>query len=175
MDNGEVYYTQHERLVVLKFVGQIRYTMGSSYRVSASLDAFLDELFAKKNFDNILIDLTQTESIDSTNLGLLARVAKFSQENLGRQATIISTNDDINAVLESVAFDRVFLILRDPHDPKSAFETVPDRADRAKELARLILDAHKTLMEIAETNQDKFRKVVEILEDQLRAKETQHD
>jgi anti-anti-sigma factor len=121
MDAGNVLYANHDGLVVFKFVGEIRYTMGDSYRVSASLDAFLDDLFESKDFENILIDLTETDSIDSTNLGLLAKIAQFTERHYGRKPTIISTNEDINAILDSVGFDQVFTTPRSPASSWTAF------------------------------------------------------
>ena len=48
--------------------------------------------------------------IDSTALGLIAKTAVFPTHN-GRKPIIVSTNPDITRVLESMGFDRVFLIL----------------------------------------------------------------
>ncbi len=167
MDAGNVLYANHDGLVVFKFVGEIRYTMGDSYRVSASLDAFLDDLFESKDFENILIDLTETESIDSTNLGLLAKIAQFTERHLGRKPTIISTNEDINAILDSVGFDQVFIIVHDPEIPGVELDSLPEKREPDKELARMVLDAHKALIELNDKNRNMFKNVVQLLQSKL--------
>ncbi|NIW77982.1 MAG: anti-sigma factor antagonist, partial [Calditrichae bacterium] len=71
---------------MLKFSGDIRYTMG------CSLDDFLKKLFKRSDFETILIDLTETRSIDSTSLGLLAKIANFMQHQFHQKAPLVSTN-----------------------------------------------------------------------------------
>ena len=83
MATGNLYCAKHAGGAVPKFVGQIRYTLGDGYRVSSSLESFLDTLFERKDFQAIRIDLTQTTSTDSANLGLLAKVGRFARDELG--------------------------------------------------------------------------------------------
>ena len=164
MSVGNVYFAKHEGLLVLKFVGEIRYTMGESYRISASLDSFLEQMFEDKGFDNVLIDLSETRNIDSTNLGLLARLAQFTQKHFDRKPTIISTNEDINSILDSVGFSQVFIIVHNPETLGVELEAVPSVSSQDRELARMLLEAHKALTDISEKNRDMFRNVVQILE-----------
>ena len=70
MDNGKVLHASHDDIHVLRFIGDIRYTL------SPSIDRFLKEIFSGSPPAGFVIDLTETDSIDSTNLGLLARIAK---------------------------------------------------------------------------------------------------
>jgi len=163
MEAGNVYFARHEGVVVLKFVGEIRYTMGDSYRVSTALDAFLDRIFKAKDFDSILIDLTEAESIDSTNLGLLAKIARFSDQHLGKKATIVSTNEDINAILDSVGFDQVFLVVHESAGEGGEMEAVPEAPKPEKELAAMMLEAHRALMALSAENAEMFKNVVELL------------
>jgi anti-anti-sigma factor len=171
METGNVFYAKHEDLLVLKFVGEIRYTMGDSYRISASLDSFLDKLFRDQDFKNVLIDLTETESIDSTNLGLLARIARYSLDTLDSRPTIISTNEDINAILDSVGFDRIFTIIHDPEHPEVELQQMPEVEEPDRELAQMLLEAHKNLTALNERNRDMFKNVVELLERRVHGEE----
>ncbi|MCD6288219.1 MAG: STAS domain-containing protein [Candidatus Hydrogenedentes bacterium] len=170
MDNGRILFARYRGLVVLKLVGEIRYTVKGSYRVSVSFDAFLDKLFEERDFKNVLIDLTETTGIDSTNIGLLAKIARFTMDNFGQKPTIISTNDDINRILDSVGFDQVFVILHEPHNFDQELEELPEMTVPDKELARLILDAHKALIELNEKNKNMFKNVVDVMEQSLRDK-----
>ena len=112
MDNGKVLHASHDGIHVLRFVGDIRYTL------SPSIDLFLKEIFSGPPPAGFFIDLTETDSIDSTNLGLLARIAKSMKSLNGSRVTILSDRTDINSVLISMAFDEVFDIVT--HAPLAA-------------------------------------------------------
>jgi len=165
MGKGEVLYAQHEGLVVLKFVGQIR--LGDSYGASAALNNFLDELFEKGGFDNVLVDLTEAESIDSTNLGLLAKVTRFMQEKHGRKASIISTNPDINAALDSVGFTAVFNIFKEPLKTPVDLQALREAGEAESDFSVMVLGAHKALCDLNEKNRETFKNLIEIFEKEV--------
>ncbi|MGB5179284.1 MAG: STAS domain-containing protein, partial [Gammaproteobacteria bacterium] len=73
MDNGNVLHASHDDVHVLRFIGDIRYPL------SPSIDRYLEQIFAGPKPAGFVIDLTETDSIDSTNLGLLARLATRMQ------------------------------------------------------------------------------------------------
>ncbi len=165
MGKGEVLYAQHEGLVVLKFVGQIR--LGDSYGASAALNNFLDELFEKGGFDNVLIDLTEAESIDSTNLGLLAKITRFMKEKHGRNASIISTNPDITAALDSVGFSAVFDIYKEPQQAPVDMKTLKEATEPESDFSVMVLAAHKALCDLNEKNKETFKNLIEIFEQEV--------
>jgi anti-anti-sigma regulatory factor len=61
-----------------------------------------------------MFDLTEAELLDSTNLGLLARIAERVHRSGGARCVIVSTREDINCVLQSMAFDEVFELVTAP-------------------------------------------------------------
>ena len=65
MREGQILYAKIAETYVLKFSGDVRYT------ICAPLSAFIKQLKGQQGFNDILIDLTETEGIDSTNLGVL--------------------------------------------------------------------------------------------------------
>ena len=91
MDKGNVLHASHEDVHVLRFIGDIRYPL------SPSIDRFLDGIFAGPEPAGFVIDLTETDSIDSTNLGLLARIARRMQSLDARRVTIVSNRADITS------------------------------------------------------------------------------
>ncbi len=163
MDSGIVYYAKHDSLVVLKLVGQFAFCL----EASKSLDAFISKLFMQEDYENVLIDLTETETLDSTNLGLLAIMTRITMDLYDRKATIISTNDDINEILDSVGFSAVFHIVNDPHEPDADLKILDEEGPSGQELSRVVLNAHKELLELNEKNKDMFKDVVEMLEEQV--------
>ena len=160
-DIGTVCYAKHDHLCILKFIGEIRYTM------SCSIDTFLDRLFANGDFDNILIDLTETTSIDSTNLGLLAKIANFVKKRFGHKATIISTNPDVNGILDSLGFDQVFTICDDRASCREAVQQLSVKDPSRAALAKTLFETHSQLSEMNEKNRETFKNVLDVFKDGL--------
>ena len=160
MDKSVVYFAKHDGLVVLKLVGEFAFSLDAS----KALNAFIDEVLTNEEYENILIDLSETESLDSTNLGLLAILTRITMDLYDRKATIISTDDDINEILDSVGFPEVFHIVHDPHNPDAEWEKLPEAEATGKELTRVVLNAHRELLDLNDKNKDMFQDVVDLLE-----------
>ena len=158
MDNGNVLHASHNNVHVLRFVGDIRYTL------SPSIDRFLEEIFTGPQPVSFVIDLTEADSIDSTNLGLLARLALRMQRLDAQRVTIVSNRADINSVLTGMALDEVFDIVEDTGLETGAAQEVPQINTDRETLARTLIDAHRALMDINEHNRTMFRDVVTALE-----------
>ena len=158
MDNGNVLHASHNDVHVLRFIGDIRYTL------SPSIDRFLEEIFASSKPAGFVIDLTETDSIDSTNLGLLARLATRMQRFDAQRVTIVSNRADINSVLNSMALDEVFDIVENTCLETDATQEVPQKDTDRKTLAHTLIEAHRALMDLNERNREMFRDVVASLE-----------
>jgi len=168
MQAGKIFYAKRNGGIFLKFTGHIRYTFQELHRVSAALDAFLEHLFHEGEFEHVLIDLNDAESIDSTNLGLLAKLALYMEREHGRQPTILSTNPSITETLQLSGLDEVFVVLHDSENPEGELALVPDIETPERDMRRTMLDAHRTLMRLNESNHEAFKDVVDVLERSLR-------
>ncbi len=164
MESGAAFYVRQGNTYILKLVGDIRYTMG------CALGDFLNDLFARADYDDIVVDLTEAHSIDSTSLGLLARIANFNRERFHHKTTLLSSNVDVNQVLDNMGFYEIFNI-RDTGETISATLLQLAIHDPNKdELTRIVYEAHCTLSEINPQNRETFKYVVE----NLRAKMGEH-
>ena len=161
MASSKVYYAANAGIHGLKFVGQIRYTIG------ASLDKFIKNLFEGPRPEGFLVDLTEVETIDSTNLGLLARIAKLMKQRGAPRVTLVSTDEDINTLLFSIGFDEVFDIVDETGHIMTDGEELGLQEDTGPETAQTILNAHRTLMSISEDNKARFKDVIELFEQQF--------
>lgn len=160
MTDGAIYFAEQGGDCVLRFEGAIRYTL------APSLDRFLDRLFARGGFERILLDLTTAESIDSTGLGLLAKVAVMEQKRSGARPLLFSSQPDINELLGSLCLDKVFVI-SDPTPSHVKGEALPEMEPSPPELASVILDAHRRLAAMNDNNRAMFRNVVDELSKEL--------
>ena len=160
MHSGAVLYGSHNGVHVLRFLGRV------DYQIGPALQRFVDRLFSGPLPTGFVIDLTETQSVDSTNLGILARIANRMREAGCPRATIIADREDITDILLAMGFDEVFDIVSDgpgvTEDTQPLSLTEPDR----QTLERTILEAHRTLMALNERNRDQFADVVNLLEAQ---------
>ena len=158
MDNGNVLDASNNGVNVMRFIGDIRYTL------SPSIDSFLEGIFTGPKPAGFVIDLTETDSIDSTNLGLLTRLAMRMQRLDAQRVTIVSNRADINSVLTSMALDEVFNIVEDSCLETGTAQEVPQENTDKETLARTLIEAHRALMDLNERNREMFRDVVTALE-----------
>ena len=161
MTAGKAFYAKQGTTYVIKLVGDIRYTMG------CSLDEFLNQLFEEVDFDDIVVDLSEATCIDSTNLGLLAKIANFMQSRFAKKATLVSTNVDINQLLDSVGFNDVFNICADSLNCSEAGFRLPASDPSKPELTKTMFEAHSILSELNVHNREMFKNVVETLKNKL--------
>lgn len=158
MTKGKVLYASHVGVHVLRFVGEIRYPL------APTVERFVDHLFAGHLQAPFLIDLTKTQYIDSTNLGLLARIALRMQECKGPQVMIVSDRDDINDLLNSMGFDEVFDIQPPVGPAPGRGRALPVQEADSQHMAHTVLEAHRALMALNEHNRILFQEVTSALE-----------
>lgn len=163
MQSGRILYAVHNGTYVLKLVGEVRVPM------CASLDTFLEKMFLDHDLHAVLIDLTQTTAIDSTSLGLIAKISVFLQGKLKRKPVILSTNSDVNRILHSMGFEQVFVILETATANQGKLDELPSVEQSQNELTRNVIEAHRILMGLNEQNQETFKNLVDALEAEQQA------
>jgi len=155
---GNILYANHDNAHVLKFIGDVRVTLGPT------LSTFLRSMDQTKNGRSIVIDLSETTCIDSTALGFLAKISLHFQKFQDSKPTIISTNPDITRVLISMGFDSIFIISESVITKCSDLAELPVQDASEPELREQVLDAHRTLMKLNGKNKACFTNLVEALE-----------
>jgi anti-anti-sigma factor len=158
MSDSKVYYAINNGIHILKYVGEIRYTIG------ASLDRFIESLFNGSSPQGFVVDLREAESIDSTNLGLLVLVAKRMERCGAPKVTLVSTHEDINDLLFSIGFDEVFDIVDESGHAMLNGRELGLNDNPGPDMARTILEAHRTLSAMGDSNRARFQEVVDLLE-----------
>ncbi|MFP6807389.1 MAG: STAS domain-containing protein [Pseudomonadales bacterium] len=157
---GKILFAERDGVHVLKFVGDVRVTLGPT------LNNFLAKLTQCKNFKSVIIDLSETQGIDSTSLGLLAKISIKTQEAFASKATIVSPNEDITRILMSMGFDEVFIILKELMTECGLVDELATEIVSESALRDQVIEAHKVLMSLNEHNADEFRNLVDALEDE---------
>jgi anti-anti-sigma factor len=156
-----------ESTAVLKLTGPIRFVAAQAIR------HFVDDLPSADPDDGVLIDLRAVDVIDSTGMGVLARIGRTSLERRGRRAVIVCPQNDVATTLRSASFDEVFVMLETcPYDDEDAeLAEVPlvvrPASSPELDLGRVVLDAHRELVGVSERNMDAYRDVIVALEAEL--------
>ncbi|MFO7703727.1 MAG: STAS domain-containing protein [Halopseudomonas sp.] len=158
MTTGKIQFAESEGTFVLKFVGDVRLTL------CAALDAYIEKIFSVLSFNAIIIDLTETAGIDSTSLGLLAKLSILSKQKVGFLPTLVSNQEDMNRLLQSMGFDQVFNIVSEVTPTDAELKDLPGQLLSEAQVKDKVLEAHRILMDLNEHNREAFRDLVSALE-----------
>lgn len=158
MQSGKILVAQSEHTFILKLCGDVRLTF------CATLDDLLKVIFQQPQINTVMVDLSEAENLDSTTLGLLAKIAIQAQVAGFNVPTIICAHTDIQRLLMSMGFEQFFVIANEPMRYASQLAEAPLLQASEQEMRAQILDAHKTLMSMNENNREAFQSVVEALE-----------
>ncbi len=138
--------------------GDVRLTFCSA------LNETIEKTIKAHSFKSIVIDLTEVISIDSTTLGLLAKLSILSKRKFGMLPTLASTNPDVSRVLDSMGFNQVFNLVHTPAPCPECLDDLPEQDQSEAVVKERVLEAHQILMSLNESNRDEFRDLVSALE-----------
>jgi len=160
MSAGKILFAEKDGVFALKLVGDIRLTFGSA------INNVLDQICSCKKFSAVVIDLTETLGIDSTTLGMLAKISIRTQKQFGYMPTLVSCNEDITRVLLSMGMDKVFIFIQE--SPECCRNLAEIKFDHIAEpeIRNQVLEAHRVLMDLNENNREMFRDLVGALQEE---------
>ncbi|WP_022966811.1 anti-sigma factor antagonist RssC [Denitrificimonas caeni] len=158
MSDGKIQFAEYNETFVLKCVGDVRLTFCSA------LNETIEKILKTNSFKSIVIDLTEVISIDSTTLGLLAKLSILSKRKFGMLPTLASTNPDVSRVLDSMGFNQVFNLVHTPAPCPECLDDLPEQDQSEAVVKERVLEAHQILMSLNESNRDAFRDLVSALE-----------
>lgn len=161
MSSGQILHGSHNGVEVLYYRGDIRHTL------CVALDDYIQRLLEKPGLRGFVCDLTGAYSIDSTNLGILARLARAMQREGLPKVTLISSQPDIDELLEAVGFGQVFNIVGVAENGGEPLSEIRQTAAAGAEEGRLMLQAHRALMELNAENRARFQDVVKAFEKEI--------
>jgi anti-anti-sigma factor len=161
VSEGKARYAQEAGTWIIKLEGEVRHTL------APAVNAVLDRAFADPGLRHFVIDLSATQAIDSTSLGVLARIANHMTGRGLPKPTLLAPGRDICTILCSVCFDRIFHVVTEAGECDISLEELPGLATDEREVLALVLDAHRRLCAIDERNREVFQDVVELLDRDL--------
>lgn len=157
MSTGHIEYAGLDGTHIFKLVGEIRATS------CISLDHLLDKIEQQNDVKGALVDLTKATFIDSTVLGILAKLGLKLQHVHDVQAVMLTTNPDITTLANSMGLSQVFVMLNCLSDACCTQVLPEEHADHA-EMLHTVIEAHRTLMCLNKNNHNMFQPLVRQLE-----------
>lgn len=162
MNCGTILHALGDGTWVLRFRGDVRAPW------CATLDGLVEQVFTDKALKAVVVDLREAANIDSTMLGMLARIAVRSRQQLGHDALLVGPNPDVRRLLDSMCFEKICRIVDSAAEAACQCAELSPEERPESEFCRQVADAHRVLMDIDERNRAAFRDVVATLEDQQR-------
>jgi len=151
-------YAWHENTCVLKLRGAIRFTDCSA------VDRFIKAVLKQSNERDFMLDLTETELLDSTALGMLAQIAIDAREKNLPKPTLIINSDDMMTLFKSVCFEQVFSIVQpDSKSDGEHFSMIEAENVKQDELSEQVLKAHESLMQLSYGNHLSFQEIMDAI------------
>ncbi|WP_236250443.1 STAS domain-containing protein [Microbulbifer sp. ALW1] len=160
MQSGQIMVGDHQGIYVVKLVGDVRLNLCTSF------DNFIDKMFSHGDFRGVVFDLNGAEGVDSTTLGLMAKIAIRAEERGVSKPLVLCDNRGLLHLLDSMGFEALMDISSDAHNDAYLAEPAPLKCNAPDEhtAREMVLEAHRVLMSMNEQNQATFRDLVHALE-----------
>ncbi|MEH6518956.1 MAG: STAS domain-containing protein [Halioglobus sp.] len=158
MQEGRILAASHDGAYVIRLVGDVRLSL------CTSIDDYFVHMFEDEAFASVWVDLCEAEGIDSTTLGLLAKLALKVKEKFGFQPVIYSCDSGINRLLKSMGFQRLFEIHEEAGTNSTAINDIPVVQGSEQNVKEKVIEAHRVLMDISDENRVRFKDLMSALE-----------
>ena len=149
---------QDKKVFCLKLEGDVRVPW------CVSLETYCGYVIQQPNLSGVCVDLTQAVNLDSTTLGVLAKVAILCSKHCEGRARLLCADPDLIRLAESMGFDTVFDIAEGPALTGVSFDELPYVDCSESEFQESVISAHRTLMDMNDDNKAAFSDLVAALE-----------
>ena len=158
MQEGKILAASHNGAYVIRFEGDVRLTL------CTSIDDYFQRMFDDPAFVSVWVDLCGAEGLDSTTLGLLAKLALTVKERFGFQPAIFSCDPGINRLIKSMGFQQLFDLREEVCGAPEETKEIPMVEGSETEVKEKVIEAHKILMELTPENRARFKDLLSVLE-----------
>lgn len=158
MESGRILAASENGVYALKLVGDVRVNL------CTTIEDYIEQMFADPAFITVTIDLCDAQGMDSTTLGLVARLALRCQQQFGFKPRVYCCQADLLRLLESMSLQRIIDLVQQDGVREDTASELPVACCKPDEAKRHVLSAHKALMELSADNVTRFRELVSVLE-----------
>ena len=158
MSDGKILAASQDGAYVIRMVGDVRLTL------CTTIDDYFQRMYDDPEFASVWLDLCEVEGIDSTTLGLLAKLALNAREEFGFMPVIYSCNPGINRLLKSMGFQRLFDLHEEACGKPGEIKEIPMVEGSEQAVKEKVVDAHRVLMDLSDENRARFQDLMTVLE-----------
>ena len=147
----------------------IRVIGRGGFGVAAPMKQFIDERCRAHPLRIVVIDLAECIGMDSTFMGVLAGLSRRLKKT-GKTLEVINLSEKNANLLSTLGVDQILTLYRDAHGytiPEPQTGSLPTDQASKKEMAETALNAHQNLVEINEENKPRFKRVIELLQEDV--------
>ncbi len=158
MTEGRILAAQQHGAYVIRLEGDVRLTL------CTTIDDYFQRMYDDPEFASVWLDLCAAEGIDSTTLGLLAKLALQVQSRFGFQPAIYSCAPGINRLLKSMGFQRLFELHEEACANPADINEIPMVEGSEQAVRDKVVEAHRVLMDLSDENRHRFQDLMAVLE-----------
>lgn len=161
MDAGKILVSRAEGNFVIKLEGDVRLTL------CAPLNHYIESIFSSNRVESVIVDMLTAKGVDSTTLGLLAKLAIYCNKHLAICPTLFCADAGLLQVIESMGMDDLFDIVEQTPDQLidiGGFQQLSDPEQDVELIRKHILEAHKLLATLNPANAAHFMDLIASLE-----------
>lgn len=155
---GTIRYAFDNNVWFIKCIGAI------CHPLAPTLNALIEQVITHPDSKHFIIDLTDAKLIDSTCLGILARIATRHNHVNTDKPIVITGGGNIAKTMLVVRFDLLFKLVEKLNDKPNPLQIAPDVIIEKDAMLNLLLDSHQRLCAIDAETHDIFKDVVQALE-----------
>jgi len=158
MQRGKVLAASHNGFYVIRLVGDLRLTL------CTTIDDYFQTMYQDPEFASVWVDLNAAEGLDSTTLGLLAKLAIDVCQRFGFLPAIFACDAGILRLLKSMGFQQLFDIRQEDCSDPGDIAEIPAVAGSEEAVREKVIEAHRVLMDLSVENRERFRDLLATLE-----------
>ncbi len=158
MSAGKILVSDEEGNYLIKFIGDVRVTL------CGSLNRYMETIFGSRDVKNVVVDMLEAEGLDSTTLGLMAKLGLHCRKQYGIDVQVFCQNPSILRTLDCMGFDELFDIIQQVPTISAKLHNITSVNPEVDEIRRQVLEAHKLLVQLNPKNSSEFTDLIRALE-----------
>jgi anti-anti-sigma factor len=159
VSQGQILISDKADDYLIKLVGDVRLTL------SGSLNRYMDVLFGNNNVKSVVVDMRDAKAVDSTTLGLIAKLGLHCREYYQMNVKLFCQNPSIIRTLECMSFDEIIDIFQQsPNEFDAELRCLDAVTSEVDEVRQQVLEAHKLLVKLNPKNKAEFTDLINALE-----------
>ena len=158
MSAGKILVSDEEGNYLIKFIGDVRVTL------CGSLNRYMETIFGSRDVKNVVVDMLEAEGLDSTTLGLMAKLGLHCRKQYGIDVQVFCQNPSILRTLDCMGFDELFDIIQQVPEISANLQSITSVNSEVDEIRKQVLEAHKLLVQLNPKNSSEFIDLIRALE-----------